>query len=511
MISASRWRESALGWTAVSCAVSAAVVVATLSLQPRLSAFVLLAVLGSVALVAMCVVEVHVLPTIALATCFAVSDRMADYDVAPLLAPASLVMVLWWLRKQRSGPDQASAPAAPVPGRRPLLLLSLLLAAWTVPLLLISSSPRLGLSWVLTFGVAVVAPLTVRDLNAEAALLQRWLPWLGAAAAGYAVVESLVGDNLVFNPILRALGSTSGQHWAVYRSESSFGHPLVAGLVFAVVLVFCAGRWLETRRSTYLLLAGVNGAGMVSTVSRGSYIAAAVGIAALVALGLLVGRRLSRTRSVAMVVGFSGLVYLALQLSAFSERQSSAEALASVLARSNTRVIALDAARAHSWLGAGPANSLSAAAPYNFQELPIENSFYQLLISLGAPGLALFCALLVGMLLIAYRRHNYAAVAAVTAFSVACSGFAALDTRRDLIVLLGLLLVLCLAHSPASISPDGHSAWPRRLADEDVFEHADRSRDLLEGRLVGAGVPAVRVGNVVHRGVRARRAALGRR
>lgn len=437
-------------WTATGCAVSSLVVIAALTLPIQLSLALLLGALATGGLLLLLALPVHVLPALALVAAVAISDRLADYDTAPLLNPAGAVMLVWLFRRIWSTRDAGNVPAQ-IPGRQhgALLGITMLLVVWTLPLILRSTSPRLGLAWVVTILLCVAGPLLVRDTERELTALTRALPWVGAVAAGYAVLEALLGYNPLFDPLLRAVGSGSGQHWAVYRSESSFGHPLVAGLAFAVVLVFCSGRWLETRSGLFALLAAVNGAGLVSTVSRGSYAAAGLGVAALVGCAMLVKGRVSRTRMTAVVLGFGLMVTVAVNMAVFAERTRSAEASASIAARSNTEFIALTTARAYNWLGAGPANSLAAAAPYNFQRLPIENSYYQLLISVGVPGLLLFCLLILLSVLSAIRHRNLAVAAALVTFAVAISGFAAMDTRRDLIVLFGLLMMLSTRESQA--------------------------------------------------------------
>jgi hypothetical protein len=71
-------------------------------------------------------------------------------------------------------------------------------------------------------------------------------------------------------------------------------------------------------------------------------------------------------------------------------------------------------------------------------------------ISLGAPGLLLFLAILATSAVIAIRNRNLGALGGLAAYAIAISGFAALDSRRNLLVLLSVLIMLCIhrRHQP---------------------------------------------------------------
>ena len=431
---------------ALSCGLVTVLVVGALSLDAGGVRFLFLAVLALVALGTCFALPVESLPTAALVLVVLVPDRVADYSVSPVLTPATVVLIVWVVRRLLARDLSGPAAVAPQDDRRlhrRLTTVCVLLALGMIPLVLVSPSKRFSVAWAVTFALAVVAPLLVRDFEEEARRLRRALPLLGSLVALYAVVQYLVQRNVVYTPLYEALGLDDLQHWAVYRSDASLGHPLVAGLFFASVLAFCVGRWAETGRRSFTLAALMNALGIVTTVSRGSYVAGAVAVSVVLLLALGAQRR-HRVRQVLVLAVFAGAGILAVNTDAFVERGLSAEGQSSLSSRNALPQIAVDTARAHHWLGGGPATSLPLAAPFNFQHLPIENSYLQLLIGLGLWGLILFTLILVLAAAIAVRRRNLSGLGALVGYATAIAGFAALDSRRDLVVLLGLLVMVSL-------------------------------------------------------------------
>lgn len=472
-------------WSAVvGSVVTAFLVVTALSVGSRQGRLLLVATVALLTLLVLMVLPVRVLPALALVASVLVPDRVADYATSPLVTPGTVVLLVWLGRRlvaSTSAPP-GTVPGAPAPSadglRKALLVAAALLGVVMLPLALVAPSKQLSVAWTFTYLVAVVGPLLVGDLDQEARCLSRALPWIGAVVAAYAVVQSALQRNVIYSPIYDALGKEDNQHWAVYRSDSSFGHPLVAGLFFSVTLAFCVGRWLETRRLPFLAVAVLSGLGVASTVSRGSYLSVAGSVLALTVVVLATQSR-GRLRLVVIVAGLAIATYLALNSTSFVERGLSGEAFSSYNSRSNLPSITLDTARAYHFLGGGPASSIAVAAPYNFQGLPIENSFMQLLIDVGAAGLLLFVAVLVLAVLIGIRNGNAGAWAGVVAYTLAISGFAALDSRRALLVVLGMLIVLCLRSrrsSPPAPGPHAGGATAPAVRRPAAYRTAAKAR-----------------------------------
>jgi len=449
-------RASAAVHALLGSVATAFLVVVALSIGSRQGRLLLFATVALLALLVLMVLPVQVLPALALLASVLVPDRMADYGTSPLVTPGTVVLLVWLGRRLlvRANADPV-APREGAPGtdrlRKALVTSAVLLGAIMLPLMLVAPSKLLSVAWTFTYLVAIVGPLLVGDLDREARALSDWLPGIAAVTAAYAVLQAALQRNVLYTPIYDALGKPDNQHWAVYRSDSSFGHPLVAGLFFSVALAFCVGRWLETRRLRFLAIAVLSGLGVVSTVSRGSYVAAAGSVIVLTFVVIATQSR-GRLRLVVIVMGLAVATRLALSSSTFVERGLSGEASSSYSSRSNLPTITLDTARAYHFLGGGPASSAAVAEPFNFQGLPIENSFMQLLIDVGAVGLLLFITVLALAVIIGIRNRNSGAWAGVVAYSIAVSGFAALDSRRTLLVVLGMLIVLCL-RSRAAFSP----------------------------------------------------------
>ena len=448
-----RTRGGAGLWTVLGCGLTGGVLASALWLSPHNSSRLFLGTCAVFAVAVLLVVPVHVLPLVCLLVIFAVSDRITDFTLFPVLTPATAVLLLWLGRRwwgAAKGHRVAALPRSRT--KQAPIAISVLLVVWLCVLLVVSPT-RLGLSWTVTYATAVVATQLVPDTTEETRLLRGVLPWAGAVAAGYALLQTTFEQNWVFTPVLRLLGRTTvEQHWAVYRSDGSFGHPLVAGLFFAVVLAFCIGRWLETGRLVFGLLAVANGLGIICTVSRGSYVAAGVGVAGVIVLALFFPHRFGRARHLLMLTGCAVFAYLAVNTSSFLDRGMSQEAQASTAVREGLPYITIATARQYHWLGSGPATSLTAAAPFNSQGLRIENSYLQLLISVGLPGLACFVAALAALVLIALRLRNFGAAAGLIALAVGLFGFAAIDGLRNVLVLLGLLAMMAL-HREEAVPP----------------------------------------------------------
>jgi polysaccharide biosynthesis protein PslJ len=438
--------------TLLGSAATVGLVVLTLSVLSRQAVIVSLGVLGVLILIVLVALPVQVLPAVALGVTVVIPDRVTDYWTSPLVTPGTLVLIVWLVRRVVvRGPAEARVLRGRSRLRNGVLVLSVLLGVLMVPLVVISPTKQISVAWFFTYVIAVLAPQLIPNTEREARLLGRALPWLGFVAAAYAVVQSQLESNPIYTPIYEALGKVDNQHWAVYRADSSFGHPLVAGLFFAVTLAFCVGRWLEARQRRFTVLALVSALGVVSTVSRGSYVAAAVTILALLVIVLLTQSR-GRLRLLVVLASLAVGAYLAVNSDAFVERSLSTEAISSFSARSNLPLITLETARAYHWLGGGLGDSQFLAAQFNFQGLPIENSYFQLLIGVGAPGLVLFLGILVLASIAGVRNGNLGACGGLLAYALAISGFAALDSRRGLMLVLGVLIWLCLAKSAGANS-----------------------------------------------------------
>jgi polysaccharide biosynthesis protein PslJ len=134
--------------------------------------------------------------------------------------------------------------------------------------------------------------------------------------------------------------------------------------------------------------------------------------------------------------------YFALQSDAFVERSTSVDGIGSADSRDSLWEITQATANSFGWLGSGAGTSETSSVPFNFKGLPIENSYFQLIISIGVPGCIALALLLLAAYRIMFLERNLPAVGAMSAYLVAIGGFAAIDGARFNLSLLGFLLLI---------------------------------------------------------------------
>ncbi len=330
-----------------------------------------------------------------------------------------------------------------------------------------STDPRVSIGWVAGFVVGVIA-VVVLGRRADATVLARTWVVVSVPLAVFAVAESYLGAN----PLVDLFGANDPQHWSVYRSHVTFGHPLTAGTFFvgAAALAFFDARWSRGWYGRVAILASiVSVAAVLTTVSRGSVVALTIGLVAGVSVGLVrvvvSGRRqsnrpwLSRIEigtgrtvtRVAVVLAITALAVVAVDRSRLlASRLMSRESGRSTEARNTGLEVALDGARRSPWWGTGPGTSQSGVAEVNPTDVTIENSFLQLLLSIGVPGLVLFVTLVTAAVVVACRRGDSGAVAATVAVVVSVAGYNFIDARLGHLVLLGAVLLIAVRRERSS-------------------------------------------------------------
>ncbi|TFD56425.1 hypothetical protein E3T41_14545 [Cryobacterium sp. Hh38] len=137
----------------------------------------------------------------------------------------------------------------------------------------------------------------------------------------------------------------------------------------------------------------------------------------------------------------AGIVAL-FQFDAFTARNNSVEAELSSQARDLGVWVSLQAANLTGWIGSGPGTSGITGRLFN--EVTIENSLLQLLISIGLPGVLLFLLVIGSGVAHALSQRAVGAAAALVAYTVCIAGFNAIDALRPMHLLLGCLLILTL-------------------------------------------------------------------
>lgn len=391
---------------------------------------------------------IHTLPAAALIIYAAIPSKiLPNFFVFTSLPLGTIVLLVWRIRVaiESARASQPLVPQSKITKTAISLarVLALCFILWSVIVALVNNSGTFSWTWLVSFAVAVYAAILPRSAAREAELLMRTWVILGAAAGVYAVTEFALQGSPVFGTLYSVIGAQDSQHWSVYRAEVSFSHPLFAGAFFAVAACIGTIKWLDAGNRGWLVGGALSAAGVVATLSRGSMAATVAGIA-LGAL-ILLSTRPQRRRGLRFAVLTTSLLVSAIavsQIPAFQERTTSLEAQLSAGARETGMDVALLAAQSTNFLGSGPASSGATAAQYG--TVVIENSYLQILISLGIPGLLLFIAFLGVAVLAAIRTGNIAGAAGLIAISIALAGFNAIDAVRSMHLLLGLALLVSL-------------------------------------------------------------------
>ncbi len=408
-----------------------------------------LALLAFAALVTLFLLPVQILPAVALVTFALIPARVLPQD-GPIgaLPLTTMIIVIWAVRRLLPVKTDAHLHTPSAPFRSATRYFALLFLVWTLFTLVRTTDLQASLGWMISFSAAVLLPLCIGTSTRESYWIRRvWLVlggWLGA----YAIIEGLLRFNPIWGTLFTALGLSDHQHWSVYRADASFGHPLFAALFFAVALALAIGIWLQESSKPALAAAVFSGLGLVATVSRGAILAAAIAVGFAYAVSLVL-RGEKRWGKFALLAVLMVVAVVALfQFDAFTARNNSIEAELSSQARDLGVWVSLQAANLTGWIGSGPGTSGITGRLFN--EVTIENSVLQLLISIGLPGVLLFLLMIGSAVAHALSRRAVGSAAALVAYTVCIAGFNAIDALRPMHLLLGCLLIMALNPTPGN-------------------------------------------------------------
>lgn len=416
---------------------------------PRgLMSAVVLAAAGAFAILVV-LTPTEFLPAVALAIYVVIPQQAVGYLAGA--SPAAVVLAVWAVRRVvGEGTGGASSwtwlarfGAATVLGWGLYLLLTSEVAVDTSP------SSR----WLVTFALGLFAPLLVSTTDDEARVLWRVWPAITAAAACYVVLEYVLHANPLYDTVYAIAGRSVPQEWAIYRSHGSFGHPLYSATFFAVSAAAAFGRWMSVGKGAWWIVAGF--VGLLVTVSRGPLAALAVAVGVIVVLAFARRRsvRPRRLGRVAVIVGVG--VALVLGSGLLGARSNSVEAQSSAAVRSGVWERATAAAAFTDWQGSGAATSHRLIEAWRGPVL--ENSWLQVLISLGVVGLAAFALIILAILANSVARVNLASAGAVVALTVSLYGYEGIEGVPPVLTVFGLLAItaaasravnLTVAHAP---------------------------------------------------------------
>jgi len=371
-------------------------------------------------------------------------------EAVTVVSPGAVVVLVWAVRGglQQSGSSVLVA------------VLGLAAIAWLTVETVTSISLVRSIGWSTSFVVLVLVPLLSRSLDERETrrITTTWIV-LVIGLTGFGVAERLLETNPLYGSLFLGGEYPILQHWSSYRITTTLGHPLSNSLFFAIGVTLTLGRYVHEGSRHSLLAAGVGLAGLLLTVSRGGVVAVAVGVAVVLVApqARKDGRGGAHGTSRRRVTGLLTLVTGGLAILAspeFQERQQSWSGIASAQQRSEIGPIVLRAASSMQWLGSGPGTSNGLLRTLGTPVI-IENSYYQLLLSLGVPGLALFVGLVATVVVVGLHRRDAAAVGALAALCVAAGGFNWIEADRPSMLYLGLLAAMAISGRQTDPDHDG--------------------------------------------------------
>ena len=382
-------------------------------------------------------------------------------EILTVISPGLLVITVWLLRGLTTR-DQADRRHDKWAGLRALIVTGF--GVWLLLGAVTSDYVGNSLAWGFTFALTVLCVwLAGADAETIALVKVTWYV-LASTLALYAMVEFALQANPLFDPLYARAPFPVVQNWSVYRVTTTLGHPLTNSLFFSLSFALALGDYFSTRRPLVLSVSALSAIGLALTASRGGLVAAAAGAVAVIACALLVMGRGGRFAKWSIaVIAAVGLIAMT-QAGVLQDRSSSREAQVSSADRSAALDVAIRVSGDAHWLGTGPGTSNPATRDFVANSLIIENSYLQLLISVGIPGLALFLALLAVSCLVAFRHGRAGPLGALVAYAVAAGGFNFLEANRPAHVLLGLVLVLCWGPDPAAGQADVRPTGPPRAS-----------------------------------------------
>jgi O-antigen ligase len=367
---------------------------------------------------------------------------------ARVASPAVLVLAVWFVRREMGGTGRVSGT---VPGS--VRWVGLALVGWLAITTLATISASRSAVWDLCFAVSVLLPLALGLTRREARIAIDALIYVGLGLAVFAVVEYLLHRNPIFAHLYQEAPFPIEQRWSTYRVTTFLGHPLNNALFFSAAAAAGFARYLESRRTLYLagfLLALI---ALLLTGSRGALYLTPVALIAVVAVevraGALTMQRLGR---LALIAGLALAALFALYSQTVGLRADSTEAHASTDVRYRALDESLHIAGDNDYLGTGPGTSNSAKEEDILNpgdvDIAIENSYLQLLVSIGLPGVVLVIALFGAVIGTGFRLRNIAAAGALTSMALAIGTYNFIEGVRPDLLFLGLLGACCLARSP---------------------------------------------------------------
>jgi hypothetical protein len=332
---------------------------------------------------------------------------------------------------------------------RVLQILAILLGIWlALSEIFAPLHSHRGWEWLLVAIVALVLPILHTPTGLDLSRFRLCLLVVASVLGIYALIEGFfLHANPLFGDLFRDTVWWSNQHFnASYRATTLLGHPLVNGTVFSAAAVLAASSLVRSRDHAlgYLVCFGILTGAVLVTRSRGAAVALAVGLAVAISFerGHWQGHGIRR-----LILAVCAVVGLALVVVGLEARNASVQGHTSAEARVSTISYTKQTLSDIEPFGAGPGESdtYRAARQLSGSSGALENSYAELVVSLGPIGVVIILALLGSLIAIGLRvKLVIGETAALLTVVVAIAGYNAIEGHRMVIILISLLTIAIL-------------------------------------------------------------------
>jgi O-antigen ligase len=316
--------------------------------------------------------------------------------------------------------------------------------------------------WSLSFVALVIGPIVAAfyDPDGLKIALRTWI-LLASLCGSYAGVEAFVlHRNPLFDWAYHSAPSPLIQQWGVYRATSTLGHPLTNAAFFSTAIPLAIGIGMKERHTggKYIFAVIPCSIGLLATASRAASLGAIIGTA--FTLLLLFQARDDRHRGLLrfclVLLAFSAVTLLA--SGGLVERTTSAEANTSYAYRSESFQAGKQLLAASPITGFGPGLGDLAKLRYvndGHLQAGLENSWMEIAVGSGIPGLLLVISLVTLALRRNVRRKEWGLCGALTVYLFTAATSALLEQQQPYLLLFGLLLAASLFQASETKEDDG--------------------------------------------------------
>lgn len=406
--------------------------------------------LGLFGLGVLFVVPPDTLPLLAMCVfCLIPVNDLPLPSVFRAMSPGVIIFAVWLLRRTRR-------QVVPVPRLTKYSAYFVFLCLLTTTIFTISLSR--SLVWTFAFTASVLLPIFVGGFTAkEGRLIVVGLIALATCLSCFAIAEYMLRNNPLFGHLYAEAPYPLLQHWSTYRVTTTLGHPLNNALVFAAAAAAAFAAYLETKLTRFLLAFMLTLIGVFLSGSRGALELTPI-VIVVVMVSYIRARKgpLRGLGRVVVLIAASVVVAGALYAQTIGARAESGEARSSTNARYEDIRVGMARAEQLHFLGSGPGTSNSAknegVETIGDSRLVIENSYIQLFVSIGIPGLTLVLLLFGSLVRDGLKRRALPAAAAFLSTILVIATYNFAEGVRPGLILLGLLGGACLASSTVDSS-----------------------------------------------------------